>query len=358
MLDSSIHTIELHTNLTNDSYKNIFNTLKNLNPSIEKCISTVYNKQYKITQYIFRKLPTNGITKIRLQQINDLTLDYIIKFDLYITINLYKTLYTNNTMNVQIIPPKKIISAIYLILDKLTSILGKNITNTLTLNRTDFCTNIKFPTETHAEEYILILRKGIPCKSLSTITHWDSKQHRYVAYKDTLLLQCKSYSFQIYSKYLQMQSMNLSGSEYAIGTVRFELRANKSKMEQLAKKYKITSPSEDYIEFLCLAPIISEYEIKRIVSNMVGSFGFYSYQYVKEQIMSSDYKESTKNKMLSIINYFSNHHANQNLLNDLDINHKDWSRILKKFNSLECSPITIPMSYQHNNYPGVFDWDQ
>lgn len=143
----------------------------------------------------------------------------------------------------------------------------------------------------------------------------------------------------------------------AFGMIRLELRATKTKILQLAKKYNLFFTSQDYIAFLSKAPDISRQEIPRIMAKMVGTQCFHSYQYISDKIENSDCKDSDRELMLQIIKYLSKHTAKQNLLNDLNLSNQKWNKILKKFNKLECSPIPVPLSFSIHTYPGVDVWD-
>ena len=130
-----------------------------------------------------------------------------------------------------------------------------------------------------------------------------------------------------------------------------------TKLEQLAKKYNIISPKIDFLQFLSHAPYITKKEIPKIVSKMVGNRNFYRYQKIKSKIMDSDYKDSDKDLMLQIIYYFSRHSSSENFLEEFHLQNKDWQKIIKKFDKLECSPIPIPRTYKFPVYPGVSIWD-
>jgi len=99
---------------------------------------------------------------------------------------------------------------------------------------------------------------GIPCKSLHEAFHYDAKQHRKTIYPESLLLKCKSYEFQIYSKYIEMTQRNRKNPESAMGLVRIELRASIKKLRQLTKKYHMASPDYAIENFLLLSPLITK----------------------------------------------------------------------------------------------------
>lgn len=177
-------------------------------------------------------------------------------------------------------------------------------------------------------------------------------------YKDPMLLECKSYSFEIYLKCHQMLERKMNVPENAKGIVRLELRASKSKIKQLSQKYNSFWYDRDNICFLKEAPDITEQEISSMMSKMIGKGCFYAYGDLIAKIKNADYKSSDIELMLQITNYFSRHQLCQNLLNDLNLTRQKWNRILKKFNKIQCSPIPIPRSYANKIYPGVSVWTE
>lgn len=353
MIDYSIHTLELQTFITNIDRCYIAKLLKPLHPSIQ--LKTVCTKKgLTKTACIYRKLPYYGINSIILYSIS--YKDNISTNLIFIDINPYNVLHSYCQSSSNIIEAREINRAINAIYDSLSQILQPKIINALTLNRLDFCANLIFTSQIQAEEYIKLLKRGVPSKVLSERKHLDEKQHRYIPYKDSLLLGCKSYSFQIYPKYVQMQNHNMKNTDGATGMVRFELRAKKAKLEQLAHKYNIISPKENCRQFLINAPFITRQEIPEIVSKMAGCHNFYKYHEIKSRILDSDFKTDCKTQMLDILDYLSRHSSSEDLLADLHLTQKEWKNIIKKFDQLGCSPIPISKSYKYAAYPGVINW--
>ena len=355
MINYSIHTLELQSCISYKAYETLLQTLKNLTLSIE---SNKYHYKsehtYTIFSYTYRNLPCHGINSIKLTTVKLET--YTIRNSIYIYINPFNAIHACQGSGPYTIKICHIKKAIENILNALSNILDYETIDSLTLNRLDFCADLKFDSQIQAEEYIKLLKCGIPPKVLSEHIYFNEKQHRYTTYKESLLLECKSYSFQAYSKYEQMINHKMAHPENASGIVRLELRASKTKLEQLAKKYGLVSPKENYIQFLLSSPSITRQEIPEIISKMVGSSDFHEYQYVKKQILESSMKDSDKSMMLDIINYLSRHSSAQDLLEKFYITNKDWKKIIQKFNQIECSPIPIPRTYKYTVYPGVATW--
>ena len=354
MVNYSIHTLELETCLSHEDFYELKQALQKQHPAIEPKTIPLKNDFITIS-FIYRHLSYYGINSITLTAIK--LKNYTLRYLLYLYLNPFQALHMCRQPDSCIIEAKKINIAMELILYNLTSILKPEIINTLTLNRLDFCANLLFPSQIQAEEYLSLLKRGIPSKVLSEVKHLNASQHRYTAYKESLLLKCNSYSFQIYPKYRQMIQRYGKAPDNALGMLRLELRASKPKLEQLAKKYNIISPKIDFLQFLSQTPYITKKEIPKIVSKMVGHHNFYRYQKIKSKIMDSDYKDSDKDFMLHIIYYFSKHSSSENFLEEFHLQNKDWKKIIKKFDKIECSPIPIPRTYKFPVYPGVSIWD-
>ena len=358
MIEYSIHTIELTSPIDSATYQRIQHILSQKKASVEKRPFENIYKGIKKTSYTYRNLKMSGINSITLLTI-ELMDDIPLKMLLYIEVNPYDAIQDHPNTKAKIIKASLIRDAMLNIFHTLASHLGKDIMNdlSLTLKRVDFCLNIKMKTEAIAETYISLLKKGIPTKSLSEVKVFNPSQHRMTAYNDSFLLKCNSYSFQIYSKYLQMCKKNLPGQEDAVGVVRFELRAEKSKLKQLAKKYCLPSPTGDMLGFLENTPQITKEEIPYLLSKIVGTGTLCKFSELKSELEYTTFKKKDKKLMLDISYYLSKHSSGEKLLDDLCLDYKDWRRILKKFNELGCSPIPVPSRSTVNHYPGIDDWN-
>lgn len=355
MINYSIHTYELSTTITFFEYMTIYQNMESLHASIEKQSHNYSMKQIKKVSYTFRKIHTPGINSVKITKIaSDIS---VLQCYLYIIINPYNAYCSCEQSEEKIIDSRQIVNALQIIQRKLVNIFSSNIIKRLLLNRIDFCINLLFSTQSQAEEYIKLLRLGIPRKALKERMVFSESQHRNIPYEDSLLLECASYSFEIYPKYTQMKNQKLHGAEQALGMVRIELRADRAKILQLAKKYQINSPTENYNTFLEFAPSITNQEIPWILSKMVGNGNFYNYSHIKKEIESSNFKESEAHLMLQITSYFLRRKYSRNLLTNFNMQHKDWMKILQKFDQINCSPIPVPSSYSLSFFPGIASWN-
>lgn len=354
MVHYSIHTLELLSCISHDVFYKLTQSLKNHCPSVETKVIQA-KTDFTITSRIYRRLPFYGINSMTLKSVK--YKNHALRYLLYLYINPFQASHACRRPVPRIVETENIDAAMHIILDSLANVLNPDILNALTLNRLDFCANLTFPAQIQAEEYVSLLKRGVPPKTLSEYTYFNASQHRHTPYRDSLLLKCGSYSFQIYSKYQQMKQRFGTAPDGALGMVRIELRASKQKLGQLAKKYGVISPKTNYLEFLSHAPSITQKEIPNVVSKMVGKHNFYRYQEIKNKIENSDFKDRDKDLMLHIMFYLSKHSSSAGFLEKFNFQNADWKKILKKFDKLECSPIPVPRTYRFPVYPGTLYWD-
>lgn len=358
----SIHTIELSCAISFDEYHMLIDKLHLFKPAIEKRKPHIsQDKKFLICEVIYRKIHMAGINCIKLKEIRTKKENILLSCYLYITVNMANILSDKEYVTTDIINPNSIDIAFYTLKDILNTMIGEKIAERIlsnTLNRVDFCCDLKMPTQEMAEEYLRLLRRGIPPKALTEKKILDNSQHRYLPYKDSFLLQCKSYEFQVYLKYNQMKNIsNSQNIDSARGLLRFELRAKKAKIKRFTEKYTGRYATTDNLEFLNTAPLIAETEIPRIISKMVGTGTFHSYQITKKMILDEHFRPKTESLMLDILDYYSNHPKYQNLLEDLELPRDKWNRLLKNFNKINASPIPVPRTYKKQEYPGIYSWD-
>ena len=353
----SIHTFELYAKLNPNNYDKFYSTLSNMHLSIKS--SEYFTKKSNILTknvcYEYRHFKNHpGINRIRLSICkNDFFIDYYIQ----ICINPYNALYQCRHSGANIIAEEQMETAINIIRTSLKSLFPFFSFHTCKLKRLDFCLDIKYPTQKQADEYIKLLKKSIPRKILKEKKYFNKTQHRFTPYTDSMLLECKSYSFEVYPKYHQMNKHKRKNADTALGICRLELRTSKSKIMQLANKYGLPSPVDNPSAFMIHSPEITRKEIPEMISRMAGNGTFQNYNCIINKINNSTYTQHVKDCMVQIVDYFSSHKNCKNLLNNLEIKTQTWDIYLKKFNKLGCSPIPIPRTYEFSSYPGVSDWD-
>ncbi len=353
----SIHTFELYANLTLNDYDNFYSTLSKMHLSVKP--SEYFTKKLNIPTknmcYEYRHFKNHpGINRIRLSICEN---EFFTSYGIQICINPYNALYQCRHSGADIITDGEIGSAMDIVRTYLESLFPCFPFHAYSLKRLDFCLDIKYSTQKQADEYIKLLKKSIPRKILKEKKYFNKTQHRFTPYADSMLLECKSYSFEVYPKYHQMKKHKRKNANTALGICRLELRTSKSKIMQLASKYSLPSPVDDLAAFMIRSPEITRKEIPEMISKMAGCGTFQTYNYIITQINNSAYTPHAKDCMAYIVDYFSSHKNCKDLLNNPELKRQDWNEFLKKFNKLGCSPIPIPRTYEFSSYPGVSDWD-
>lgn len=366
MLNYSIHTYQLFVKLSYNEYYDLLNKLNTLNASIEKqnTRDTIDFGEYPIVRksYFYRKLKMPGISEIELFRIVVLSPEHehdvsVLQAGAYIRINPYNAVHALHNSTHDIVDAYDIETAAQLVSDKLLTLLGDEIHSRLKLCRCDFCVNLPFDSADTASLYIKLLQKCIPKPSLKEPTCIDPVSHHAVPkYPDSLLLECGSYSFEVYSKQAQMKNKNIGNSDFATGLVRLELRAEKAKLDTLYKKYG-GSP-KNYIAFLKNAPTACSLEIIKLLAPMVGTGDFVSYHKVKKQISKKIKNEFTQSEMKKCVKIILKHKRCHTLLKDNNLTYADWKRFLVKFDKINCSPITIPSREGIDYLPGILSLDE
>ena len=348
--DYSIHTFTLQTQISYINYISLTNHFFQKISQNKYSYENIDNPKKYTQGFKLRQLNIPGINSITLKCLDKSK--SMPRYFISIEINLQKAISSESSAN--IIKPKKIEEAMSTILHNLTLLLPLEIIDSLHFKRIDFCSNIICDDPSTTDVYIKLFKKGILPKALHEHKFFSHSQHRKVTYNDSFLLECKSYSFQIYNKEKQMISRNLSNSDSAHGMIRFELRAERPKIKQLSKKYDFLNPDTHSIEFLQLCTEIGKKEMTKLYNDMYGQGNFFSYTYVKRKVLDSEFKQGAIDDMLMIIKYLSNHSSSENLFDDLHLSPDKYNRLLKKFNTLNCSPITIPVTYGIEYLPKAF----
>ena len=337
----SVHTFELQTQIDYNTIHSLNNTFFNKSAySIEKK-TKLHKKKLCSCSYTFRQLNLPRINSITLKGI-DLA-SGIPRYYVNVKINLQTAISSFNTAH--IIHPDKIEEAMSKVHRNLTLLLPSEIIESLHFKRIDFCMNMIFDSPEQVPLYMKLLKKGITPASLQEYKFISPTQHRMITYKESFLLKCKTYSFQIYDKHKQMINRNLQNSDTAIGMIRFELRANRNKIISLCDKYNILYPDYNKMKFLKQIPQITKCEVEKLCTTMYGTGDFHNYTYVKNKILNSEYRQNTIDDMLIVLKYIAHHSSCQNIYENLHMKSNKFKRLMEKFNAIKCSPITIPASY-------------
>ena len=135
--------------------------------------------------------------------------------------------------------------------------------------------------------------------------------------------------------------MSTVGREYSsdelengMTQIRLELRVKRSKEKRIEEKYRLNT-IEDVMR---LVKIISETELNKFVRKSYGAGCFIKYNNAKNVIENSNYHNKTKDRMINFMKL-----ASKNNLEVAKEYYADYySNLMKCFNHLGISPITLP----------------
>ena len=346
-MNYSIHTYELVGQFKFEYWHQVCHIIKTHFPAIETRLPFNKKENY-IEKYIYRQGHLPGITSITLCK--TCGEKAVFKCFIYIRINPYNALNGNLHSNGEIIEANSIAQSNRIIAHQL-HFLPKYILKNLTLNRVDFCVNLRFSDHISAIEYLQLLSRGLPRKCLHT-------GNEFTQSNSSILFSCKGYQFEIYVKADQMKNHRyLNTYEDYYGVIRFELRTYREKLIKLSLKYDHYFSYGDYSDFLTACPLIAKSEINKLVGEMVGYGNFYTYPHTKSVIENANIDPRPKSNVAYIVDALATNSTALTITRDNDISHRKWKRLLCYYDKLGISPITVPSAFSHVFYPGVDNWD-
>ena len=349
----SIHTIELCSRLSFAEYANIF-------PAISKNGVSRSAKYSSSETYEF-PYGKAGITKfivIKVYSDNNLKRHVGYCVYLHIIINTSLMEFNERSSRAKLVCPHEIGSALYTSFSHLADLLSIQIFDKLYLARVDFTGDLQFETQNQADEYLYLVKKGRAIRCQKEYETFDRATGKARPYNDSWYLTCKSYAFQVYPKYHQMMNRKMIGAENAIGIIRFEMRTNRQKLNLLKKTFHISHDHEDLIsEIEQLAVTIPQEAIMRHMIASVGGGDFYTLAELKKRVQESCFQERVKAKMIHISESLSRCSNIQELLQKENLSSSEWGVLLRRFDMIMCSPISIPARFQYQKQPGVYSWD-
>ena len=346
----SIHTFQLHTIITMPQLK-------------ELCLElSVYgrpkvNRKPSYSYFSFPPVAQKSIWICAAAVFSELTRGCVC-VHLNVIMNPRRALGLQHNAAAEIIDRNKLGDALYVLYSNLYELLPPAIIESLQLSRVDFTGDIRFPTQEQAEEYVNLFKKGHTARTLRESKVYDPTTNQDVSYEESWLLGCGSYSFQVYPKMLQMQKRRIPSAEAAKGIVRFELRANRTKLKALMKKHSVPAEATVADALVMLAQTVPETEIKKIAKAAVGSGDFYTLDRLKKIIDGTTYQKRVRDDRSQLSEHLSRYSGVERLLEEKLITSEEWRRQLQRFDTLGVSPIPVPARSCFRTAPGVGLWDE
>lgn len=206
-----------------------------------------------------------------------------------------------------------------------------------TAKRIDFTKDIK--TE-YVKEYIKLFQKS----NLKGYKFPKDKNNHNVRFrKGSLYCRIKNHAINFYDKQDELINQNLLGKrfydddelEQAKNVLRIEVQCSKSKLHGIKNKHHLIS--RNIIPFLQREDIADEI-ITYYVKKLLGTADYYKKPSAINRIKKSSYSSKTKQNM---INFIEDVAVQYSSIDKVLEEHKEYKPLLKKFDELSISPVTI-----------------
>ena len=218
------------------------------------------------------------------------------------------------------------------------------------ITRLDVCTNITLDSQEEARAYLKCLRKGGYYKRLYLKDkRFSETAHRYVYLNNEVKFVSRDpkpqrirQEISIYTKHDQMENSEKGYDEDEIitaeGQIRFEFRLFRRKINYLLEKYRCNVE----FELVLMSEAIGVDELLDRLAGLYGTGKMLKKEAAVSKIDKSTHRLSVRNVMKRIIEDT----RKNNMVYAFDEYGGDKSRIMSYFNQLGISPITIPASWE------------
>lgn len=352
-VEKSVHTLELMAEVRGEEVSIIYDMFKDMRSSIRKEVSGT--EMLISTSYIFSRFGDTlpGINSITLIINRDNYTTCIVNAFLHVIINPAKAF--SNTewgINADVVPRDELCHAYDVCCLSLKEHLGNEIMQRMKFNRIDFCCNMRFDSQEDAEEFLGILRKGVPPKALEKIVVYEEAKKEICT---GILLTCGSYEIAAYLKQKEMLGRRIRPIDLqeASGVLRIELRALSSKLKSIISRDDAAGLQDISSERLGYLTELGVMEMKKKLCVIVGKGRFRRYDETALFIEKANIRDKDKREMMDVVYYLARHPKGGDLLKDKMWDMQKWKKLLRKFDEIGCSPITLPRTSGECTYPGM-----
>ena len=220
------------------------------------------------------------------------------------------------------------------------------------LTRLDLCTNIHCDNKKIFKELIRVSQRLPTPPKFERKYYKDKDKEREKLYnKHYICFACKSYELVMYDKTYQMEGENLllSYEKLPKGVLRYEVRLQRSKIRDIAKKYHVSA--EETKEVL-------EFFVKNAMQLLI--IPFYGYfppvQYLREPellktIHESGYKDYIRHTMAELVRRIKKYGSTDEALDSLARPKDERKELLDRFYRLHISPIPMRKNFSSMTLP-------
>mgnify|MGYP004465100749 CR=1 FL=1 len=211
--------------------------------------------------------------------------------------------------------------------------------NILRVDRIDLSTNINLNDNATVEQYMKLLRQGNYPYSSRRVCIYSKSQRRKIPTPNSFTVKSLRWEFSVYNKQYQLKDNEKKYPkkeiEEAEGIIRFELRLKYPMIYTRAKRINLSTVND----ILLHADLIAEDNFPRYLNKCYGTGAFVKKTEAQKIIESSQYKAPTKEIMCAMLNCCMQK-RNLHIVSEI-FSKKTYETLLKRFNTLGISPITI-----------------
>lgn len=202
-----------------------------------------------------------------------------------------------------------------------------------TLNRIDYCINIKTP---YVKEYIkLFQRCSLPYRfSIPYDKKAKVRKHK----EGSLYIFNNSTIINFYNK--ELERFNNTGKilESAKDILRLEIQCKKGKTDYMKYKYNFDIKYLGYFT----SEELSIKTISTYFDKIIGKGDYYKLDKARAIINSSGYTKATKDKLINVLELINKHKSIDKARENSNYSKDSFNRYIKKIRELNINPITIP----------------
>lgn len=219
----------------------------------------------------------------------------------------------------------------------------------LRISRIDLAANINLGDNESVRQYMKLLRQGNYPYSMKRVCIYSKSQKREIPTPNSFTIKSKTYEFSIYDKQRQLTDNKKDYSDKEIteaeGIIRIEFRISSSSLIHNIAKKKFKY--EKTADILLNADVMAEFYIIRYIEKCYGTGAFVKKAEAEKIINSSNYKAKIKQEMNAMLNCCM---QTRNLSKVRLIFKERFEPLLKRFNNLGISPVTINSRNNYNRF--------
>ena len=215
--------------------------------------------------------------------------------------------------------------------------LDLNTFFTWTLNRIDYCINIKTP---YVEEYIKLFQRAKVPSGFEIPYNKRAKARKHQ--KGSFYIFNKSTIINFYNKELERLNNTGEALESAKDILRLEIQCKKGKTDYMKYKYNFDIKYLGYFtsEELSLKTISTYFD------KTIGKGDYYKLDKARAIINASNHTKATKDKLINVLELINKHRSIDKARENSNYSEDSFNRYIKKIRALNINAVTIPRAWK------------